>query len=76
MRRLDQRFKRLLQCLTDGWAIDPPVFVRPVWHAMADAHDAYHFVLKRNGDLQLLVIPASGEVEAFINTHRLPLNRL
>lgn len=72
----EMRFSRLQQYLTEGWAIDPPIFVRPVWYSLADAHDAYHFILKRGGDLQLLVLPASPEVERFINESRLALNRL
>ncbi|HBY93554.1 MAG: hypothetical protein M5U01_21130 [Ardenticatenaceae bacterium] len=72
----DLRFDRLQQYLTDGWAIDPPIFVRPIWHSLADAHDAYHFILKRGNDLQLVVIPASPEVERFISDRHLSLNRL
>ncbi len=73
---VDARFVHLQQCLQDGWAIDPPIFVRPIWHTMVDARDAYHFILKRAGGLQLLVVPTSPEVERFVSDQRLPLNRL
>jgi hypothetical protein len=72
----EQRYQRLLEYLEDGWAIDPPVFVRPVWHTLHRAQDAYHFILKRADALHLLVVPTSPEVEQFVRGKQLPLNRL
>lgn len=72
----DVRFRRLQSFLDDGWNIDPPIFVRPVWYSLSDAQSAYHFILKRAGDLQLLVVPACDEVDQFVRDRRLPLNHL
>ncbi|MGH2542238.1 MAG: hypothetical protein ACRERD_27270 [Candidatus Binatia bacterium] len=73
---IDQRFGRLLEYLQDGWDIDPPIFVRPLWHTLYRQKDAYHFILRRNEALHLLVIPACPEIDQFVRERNLPLNRL
>lgn len=72
----DLRFRRLQEYLADGWEIDPPIFVRPVWHSLHRSQDAYHFVLRRQESLHLLVVPRAVDVDAFVNNNRYPLNHL
>ncbi len=72
----EQRFQRLREYLEEGWTIDPPIFVRPIWHTLRRTQNAYHFILKRADALNLLVVPVTPEVEEFVRVQRLPLNRL
>ena len=72
----DPRFQRLQEYLADGWDIDPPIFVRPVWHTLHQSQDAYHFVLRRAEALHLLVVPRTPDVDLFVSQRRLPLNHL
>jgi hypothetical protein len=72
----EQRYTRLREYLDDGWSIDPPIFVRPVWHTVNSAQDAYHFILKRAQSLHLLVVPRSAEIDQFVLKQKIPLNRL
>ena len=72
----EQRFQRLLEYLEEGWEIDPPIFVRPLWRAIHKPEDAYHFILTRSRELHLLVVPRSPGVDQFVRDRRLPLNRL
>ncbi len=72
----EQRYQRLLEYMQEGWHIDPPIFIRPVWHTLHSSQDAYHFILKREQALHLLVVPSSQEVDQFVLDQRLPLNRL
>ncbi len=72
----DMRFRRLQEYLADGWEIDPPIFVRPVWHSLHRSQDAYHFVLRRQDALHLLVVPRAVDVDAFVKNNRYPLNHL
>lgn len=72
----DRRFQRLREYIEEGWVIDPPIFVRPVWHSRHRTQDAYHFILKRQEALHLLVLPVTPEVDHFVREQQLPLNRL
>lgn len=72
----DYRFQRLQAYLQDDWRIDPPIFVRPVWHTRHSAQDAYHFILKRDNALHLLVVPRSADIDRFVLEQALPLNHL
>ena len=72
----EHRYQRLQEYLQEGWAIDPPIFVRPVWHNLHSAQDAYHFILKRAESLHLLVVPCAPEVDLFVESERFPLNYL
>lgn len=72
----DLRFRRLQEYLADGWEIDPPIFVRPVWHSLHRSQDAYHFVLRRQEALHLLVVPRAVDVDTFVKNNRYPLNHL
>jgi len=72
----DARFRRLQEYLADGWEIDPPIFVRPVWHSLHRSQDAYHFILRRQDALHLLVVPRAFDVDAFVKDKRYPLSHL
>jgi hypothetical protein len=72
----DTRFRRLQEYLADGWEIDPPIFVRPVWHSLHRSQDAYHFILRRQDALHLLVVPRAPDVDLFVKNKRYPLNHL
>lgn len=72
----DARFRRLQEYLADGWEIDPPIFVRPIWHSIHRSQDAYHFILRRADALHLLVVPRALDVDTFVKDKRYPLNRL
>lgn len=74
--QMDQRFARLQEYLQDGWSIDQPIFVRPVWHTIQQQKEAYHFILKRGEALHLFVIPLGPEVVDFVQAHNFSLNRL
>lgn len=72
----EYRYQRLQSYLQEGWVIDPPIFVRPVWHNLHHPRDAYHFILKRAEALHLLVVPCTPEADHFVQTQQLPLNHL
>ncbi len=73
---VDPRFQRLQEYLANGWDIDPPIFVRPVWHTLHKSQDAYHFILRRANALHLLVVPRAPDVDLFVAERHLPLNHL
>lgn len=73
---VDGRFLRLQEYLADGWEIDPPIFVRPIWHTIHRAQNAYHFILRRQTSLHLLVVPCTLDVDAFVKGKRYPVNHL
>ena len=56
MAMVDREYNELLLALQDGWAVDPPVYVRPTWWTRAASQLTYHFILKRRGEMNLVSV--------------------
>ncbi|MFN8481894.1 MAG: hypothetical protein U0768_02400 [Anaerolineae bacterium] len=62
----ERQYDELLLALQDGWAVDPPIYVRPTWWTHATSHLTYHFVLRRRGDLNLVSVTDNAVIRDLI----------
>lgn len=72
----EYRYYQLQEYLQSGWAIEPPIFVRPLWHDLYQFQQAYHFIMRRNQMFHLLVVPSSPQVDDWVKQLNLPLTHL
>ncbi|MFN8471612.1 MAG: hypothetical protein U0822_05280 [Anaerolineae bacterium] len=66
MAMVDRQYNELLLALQDGWAVDPPIYVRPTWWTHSASQLTYHFVLRRRGELNLVSVADSVVVRDLI----------
>ncbi len=66
-----QRLGELRGALAEGWEIVQPIFARPLWSVLDDSTTAFHFVLHRELDTRLVVVPEGRTVERFIRDRHL-----
>lgn len=56
MSSADQQVNELLVALQDGWAVEPPIYIRPTWWTFSASRLTYHFVLRRQGEMNLVSV--------------------
>ncbi|MEO7002931.1 MAG: hypothetical protein ABI068_14020 [Ktedonobacterales bacterium] len=66
-----QRFGELRVALAEGWEIVQPIFARPLWSVADDSANAFNFVLQREHDTRLVIVPEGRTVTRFIRDRRL-----
>jgi hypothetical protein len=68
----------VLELLTKGWKIEPPVYARPHWQSPSDSKDqkTCHFVLWRDNHVNLVGIPGSREIQQFLVEYELAVDCL
>jgi len=68
----------LEKMLTEGWRIQPPVYVRPRWGwaSRLRRRSAYHFVLERRRQIRLVSVLEGSEVQQLLDDSRLPVDCL
>ncbi|MBN1954876.1 MAG: hypothetical protein JW900_07475 [Anaerolineae bacterium] len=62
--------------LSQGWCIEPPVYVRPHWRPRSRHENTYHFVLWNGTRVHLVSIPDGPEVQEFLAENPLPTDKL
>ena len=68
----------LVKMLTQGWQIEPPVYVRPRWRSglRLNKENTYHFVLWNEDRVSLVSVLDCPEVERFLRDNCLTVDRL
>lgn len=67
----DKRLAQLRRALIEGWQIETPVYFRAQWYTGHQKRDGFYFILKRNKEVDLIVIPDSETMRQFIKEQRL-----
>jgi hypothetical protein len=64
--------------LSEGWEIEPPVYVRPHWRSTVSARPrkTYHFILWRDRQVNLVSVPESSEIRRFLTQCELAVDAL
>ncbi|MFO7917825.1 MAG: hypothetical protein R6V13_07085 [Anaerolineae bacterium] len=69
-------FIDLRAMLSEGWKIEPPVYVRPRWSSRNDEENTYHFVLWQGNRVNLLSVRDCPEMQEFLARTELAVDRL
>jgi hypothetical protein len=71
-------YEQLLTMLSQGWEIEPPVYVRPRWlsRSQTEKESAYHFVLWDDYKVRLVSVRDCPEIQEFLAENRLTTDRL
>jgi len=71
-------YAHLAKMLTQGWQIEPPVYVRPRWRSglRLKKENTYHFVLWNEDRVSLVSVLGCPEVERFLTDNQLNVDRL
>ena len=69
-------YAQLVALVSQGWRVEPPVYMRPQWRSRAREENVYHFVLWWGGRFNLVSVPDSPELQQFLERNRLPVDRL
>ena len=64
--------------LTQGWQIEPPVYVRPRWRSRLHSKKerTYHFVVWRGDRVNLISVHDCPEIQRFLVDNNLAIDRL
>ncbi len=62
--------------LTEGWRIQPPVYVRPRWRwaSKLKRRSAYHFVLERRRGIRLVSVLEGSEIRQLVDDSQLSVD--
>lgn len=71
-------YSHLMALLTQGWQIEPPVYVRPHWRwlSRSEARKTYHFILWREDKVNLVSVLECPEIQRFLAEKGLTVDRL
>ena len=67
----EPRFKQLQRALVQGWVIESPIYLRTQWFTGNITKEGYYCILKREKDVDLIVVPDSSEMRQFVKERRL-----
>ncbi|MDX1520087.1 MAG: hypothetical protein R3264_00490 [Anaerolineae bacterium] len=74
------RLNQLLRAMEQGWEIDEPVLCGAMWSTDTNSpnHNIYHFILRHKGldKTDVLRLPASPDLLAYVTEHNIPVNHL
>ena len=75
---MDFSYAHLQAMLTQGWRIEPPVYVRPRWcsRLRLKKEDIYHFVLWNGDRVSLVSVLDCPEIQQFLADNELAVDRL
>jgi hypothetical protein len=64
--------------LSEGWSIEPPVRARPHWQSTfgSKPRSAYHFILWRDSQVNLVTVPERPEIHEFLTESGLTVDAL
>jgi hypothetical protein len=64
--------------LTEGWNIEPPVYVRPRWQSrvLSKKENTYHFVLRHGERFSLISVFDCPEVQQLLKDRDLSIDHL
>jgi len=69
-------YAQLVALVSQGWRIEPPVYMRPQWRSRSREENTYHFILWRGDRFNLVSVPDSPELQQFLEQNRLSVDRL
>jgi hypothetical protein len=67
---------QLLGMLSQGWKIEPPVYIRPLWRTSSEQENTYHFILWRGDRVNMVSISDCPEIHQFLAEQGLAVDRL
>ena len=62
---------QLLSALERGWRVQPPVYCRQQWHTGNGEKLGSYFVVKKDDEVDLLIVPDDDKTRQFIELQRL-----
>ncbi len=62
---------KLLDALSQGWHIQSPVYYRQRWYSADGNRLGYYFILKKDDDTDLIIVPDGDKVRQLIELKRL-----
>ena len=70
--------EQLLTMVSQGWEIEPPVYIRPRWRSRSrsEKENAYHFVLWNGDKVNLVSVHDCPEIQQFLVDNGLAIDRL
>jgi len=71
-------YEQLLTMLSQGWEIEPPIYVRPRWRPgwQREKENAYHVVLWNGDRVHLVSVRDCAEIQEFLAENGLTIDRL
>jgi hypothetical protein len=71
-------YEQLLTMLSQGWGIEPPVYVHPRWQSdlPRKKESAYHFILWNGDKVSLVTVDDCPEIRQFLAEKGLTADRL
>lgn len=71
-------YAQLLTMLSQGWEIEPPVYIRPRWQSRSqrERENAYHFVLWSGDKVHLVSVRDCAEIQEFLAENGMDIDRL
>lgn len=71
-------YAHLMTMLSQGWQIEPPIYVRPRWRSRLDTkqEDTYHLILWRDNRVSLVSVLDCPEIRRFLVDNGLAVDRL
>jgi len=66
-----QSFQSLVESLEKGWHIQPPVYFRQRWYTESVHKLGYYFILKKDKETDLIIVPDDVQVRQLIELQRL-----
>lgn len=67
----NQSYQTLVDSLEKGWHIQSPVYFRQRWHTSSSHKLGYYFILKKDKDTDLIIVPDDEQVRQLIELQRL-----
>ncbi len=67
----NQSLDNLLRALAQGWKIQAPVYWRKQWFTGRGDKIGYYFILKRDAETDLLIVPDDEKVRQLIELQRI-----
>ena len=69
-------FTHLKSTLTEGWQIEPPVYVRARRRSADAPENVYHFILWNGNKVNLVSVRDCSELQQFLDTSKLSIDHI
>jgi hypothetical protein len=71
-------YEQLLTMLSQGWKIEPPVYVHPRWQSdlPRKKESVYHFILWNEDRVSLVTVDDCSEIQEFLAENGMDIDRL
>jgi hypothetical protein len=67
----NQSYQALVNSLEHGWRVQSPVYFRQQWYTAASHKVGYYFILKKDNDTDLIIVPDDEQVRQLIERQHL-----